>query len=138
MITSTEGNKALVRRAMAALDQGDDTVLNEVFAPDFVHRNPADPAMPHGPEGMRQMMARWRSAFPDAADAVEQQIAEGDWVATRWTFRGTHRGELFGVAPTSKAVTMGGIFIDRIREGKIVEHWDEADIAGLMEQLGAT
>lgn len=138
MTATTHDNKALVRRAMEALDRGDDSVLEEVFAPDFVHRNPADPDMPRGPEGMRQMMARWRTAFPDAADTVEQQIAEGDLVATRWTFRGTHRGELFGVAPTGKQVAMGGIFIDRIKNGQIAEHWDEADIAGLMEQLRAS
>ena len=68
---------------------------------------------------------------------MEDQIAEGDTVVTRWSFRGTHRGELFGIAPTGKAVTMSGIFIDRIADGQVVEHWDEADILGLMEQLGA-
>ena len=137
-MATTDDNKALVRRAMAALNGGDDAVLREVYAATFVHRNPADPAMPRGPEGMRQMMARWQGAFPDGQDRVEQQLAEGDLVATRWTFRGTHRGELFGVAPTGKQVTMSGMFIDRVQDGKIVEHWDEADIAGLMEQLGAT
>ena len=80
-------------------------------------------------------MATWLPAFPDGRETVEDQIAEGDKVVTRWSFRGTHNGVLFGIEPTGKNVTLTGIFIDRIEDGKIVEHWDEADILGLMEQL---
>ena len=134
---STADNKALIRQLIAAMNDGDDAVFDRLLAADFVHQNPADPAMPPGPAGMRQITERWRRAFPDAHDQVEAQIAEGDTVVTRWSFRGTHQGELFGIAPTGKAVTMSGIFIDRIAAGQVVEHWDEADILGLREQLGA-
>jgi steroid delta-isomerase-like uncharacterized protein len=134
---SPDENKALVRRLIDAMNAGDGAALDRLVAPAFVHRNPADPQMPPGPAGMRQMGERWRRAFPDGHDRVEDQIAEGDKVVTRWTFRGTHQGEVFGIPPTGRAVTMSGIFIDRIAGGQVVEHWDEADVLGLKEQLEA-
>jgi steroid delta-isomerase-like uncharacterized protein len=132
-----EANKALVRRWAEGMTAGGLDVLNEIIAPDFVHRNPADPNMAPGPAGLKAMESMWLAAFPDFRTRVEDQIAEGDKVATRWTGQGTHTGEIFGIAPTGKQVTLSGVFIDRIANGKIVEHWDEADIQGLLQQLGA-
>ncbi len=80
-------------------------------------------------------MATWIPAFPEGRETVEDQIAAGDKVVTWWSFQGTHGGPLFGIEPTGKTVTFTGIFIDRLKDGKIVEHWDEADILGLLEQL---
>jgi len=68
---------------------------------------------------------------------VEQQIAEGDLVVTRWTARGTHRGELFGAAPTNKQVTVQGILISRIANGKIVEEVESYDAFGMLRQIGS-
>ena len=126
----TDDNNALKCQPIAAMDDGDDAVFDRLLAADFVHQNPADPA------GRRQLTERWRRAFPDAHDQVEAQIAEGDTVVTRWSSRGTHRGELFGISPTGKAVTVRGIFVDRIAAGQVVEHRDEADLLGCMAQLG--
>jgi steroid delta-isomerase-like uncharacterized protein len=134
---SAEENKALIRRLFETLNRGDLHALDELVAPDFVHCNPADPALPRGPEGLRRLYSRWLAAFPDGEQTIEDQLAEGDKVVTRWRFRGTQQGELFGIAPTRKAVEFTGIFIDRVADGRLVEHWDEADILGVLQQLGA-
>lgn len=76
------------------------------------------------------------SAFPDTKMTVEQQIAEGDKVVTRWKAQGTHKGELMGIPPTGKQVTVTGISIERIVGGMIVESWEEFDQMGMMQQLG--
>ncbi len=133
----TQENKEVVRRLHDELNRKNLAALDGLIAPTFVHRNPADPSMAKGPAGMRALYEKWLAAFPDGEQRVEDQIAEGDKVVTRWSFRGTHKGELFGVAPTGKTVEFTGIFIDRVADGKLVEHWDEADIMGVMEQLGA-
>jgi len=133
----TQENKDVVRRLHDELNRENFAALDGLIAPTFVHRNPADPSMAKGPAGMRSLYEKWLAAFPDGQQRIEDQIAEGDKVVTRWSFRGTHKGELFGVAPTSKTVEFTGIFIDRVADGKLVEHWDEADILGVMEQLGA-
>jgi len=76
------------------------------------------------------------AGLADRQSTVEDQIAEGDKVMTRWTYRGTHKGDLMGIAPTDKQVTVTGICIDRIVGGKIVEEWGEMDNLGMMQQLG--
>ena len=134
----TQENKAVVQRLHDALNRKDLAALDDLIAPTFVHRNPADPNMPPGPAGMRRLYETWLAAFPDGQQTVEDQIAEDDKVVTRWSFRGTHQGELFGMAPTGKRVEFTGIFINRVADGKLVEHWDEADILGVREQLAGT
>ena len=76
------------------------------------------------------------SAFPDTQMTVEDELADGDKVATRWTATGTHTGELMGIPPTGKQVTVTGMDINRLVGGKIVEHWGEFDQMGMMQQLG--
>jgi steroid delta-isomerase-like uncharacterized protein len=75
-------------------------------------------------------------AFPDLNVTVEDEIAEGDKVVTRWTIRGTHKGDLEGMAPTGKQIVLQGITIHRIEGDKIVEEWERYDNLGLMQQLG--
>ena len=90
---------------------------------------------------INQQLARMRairSAFPDLHVTIEDQIAEGDKVVTRVTFRGTHQGEFSGIAPTGKRVEYSGIAIDRIANGKVVEMWHISNMAGLLLQIGAT
>jgi predicted ester cyclase len=82
-------------------------------------------------------MASLLAAFPDGRWTIEDQVAEGDKVVTRWSFTGTHQGELMGIAPTGKQVTTSGMVIDRIVEGKIVEEREEWDTLGMMQQMGA-
>lgn len=91
-----------------------------------------------GPEQLAMMRQGILAAFPDFRLVIEDQIAEGDKVATRVTFRGTHLGEYRGVAPTGRQVAYQGIAVDRIAGGKVVEGWHEADNLGLLRQLGVT
>jgi predicted ester cyclase len=84
-------------------------------------------------KGMHQLFI---SAFPDMKLAVEDEVAEGDQVVTRWVMHATHKGDLMGIPATGRQVAMSGISIDRVAEGKIVEHWGEFDMLGLMQQLG--
>ena len=82
-------------------------------------------------------MSAFTMAFPDARISVDDSIAEGDCVVSRWTLTGTHRGEFQGVPATGRAVTMTGIEFNRVADGKIGEHWAQFDLMGLMQQIGA-
>lgn len=92
--------------------------------------------MPAGREGFKQFVLMYRSAFPDMHITIEDQIAEGDKVVSRWTARGTHQGELMGIPPTGKQATVTGINIERFANGKFVEEWSNFDALGLLQQLG--
>ncbi len=130
-------NKLVVRRSFEELfTRGDLRVADEVFAPDYVGHDPTLPHDLHGPEEFKQFVRMYRSAFPDLTLTVEDQIAEGDLVVTRFTARGTHRGELMGIPPTGNCVAITGISIDRMRDGKSVESWTNYDVMTMMQQLG--
>jgi len=129
-------NKALIRRFFEEFrNRGDLAVADELLAPDCVLHAGLGPDI-HGPEGCKQDIITVRSAFPDFHVTIDDMVAEGDEVATRWTIRGTHRGEFAGIAPTGRQVTGWGMSIDRIVGGKIVETWNRYDTLGLMQQLG--
>jgi steroid delta-isomerase-like uncharacterized protein len=112
-------------------------VAEELIAPDAIGHDPALPAPTIGPAGLIEAARAYRDAFPDLRLTAEQAIAEGDYVAVRWTARGTHRGELFGIPATGKEATVTGISIDRWANGKIAESWANWDTLGLLQQLGA-
>ena len=135
----SEESKALAHRSwevgiQAPLDTLEDA-LAEVYADDFIMHEPGEDIV--GIEGLAQFVSMMRSAFPDLRITVEDDMAEGDKVVTRWTGQGTHQGELMGIAPTGNQVTMTGITIHRIEDGKIVEEWENWDALGLMQQIGA-
>jgi steroid delta-isomerase-like uncharacterized protein len=133
-----EENKEKVRRFLQeAFNEGNLGVVDEIFASDYVLHDPANPQEIRGPEGIKQFVQMYRSAFPDTHITVEDQIAEGDEVVTRWRGRGTHQGELFGVAPSGNQVELSGITISRFEGGKIAEDWTNSDTLGLMQQIGA-
>jgi steroid delta-isomerase-like uncharacterized protein len=134
---STEENKALARRMVEAWNRGDLAALDDLIAPDYVFHDPADPAMPPGPRGAKELVAAFRTAFPDLRLTIEDEIAEGAMVVQRLTGTGTHHGPFAGVPPTGKPVTMSSIEVLRVERGKIAEHWDEFDMVGLLRQLGA-
>ena len=135
--TSTEQNKAISRRADEELfNDGNLDVADELFAADFLYHDPTSGEAWRGPEGVKRYVRMFRTAFPDLRLTVEDQVAEGDNVAYRWTAHGTHRGELLGVAPTGRRVTLTGIAIARVVDGKIREMWENTDALGLMRQLG--
>ena len=134
---SSEQNKAIVRRAFEEPWKGDLDVVDELVASDYIGHDPADPEPLRGPEGVKEFISTYRAAFPDARITVEQQLAEGDLVATRWSGRGTHEGELMGIEPTDKQVTVTGLTISRLEGGKIVEEFLNWDTFGMMQQLDA-
>jgi steroid delta-isomerase-like uncharacterized protein len=133
-----EPNKRLVRRLYDELfSKWNLAVIDELIAPDFVgHELP--PGMPRGPEGFRQFYAGIRAGLPDLRLTVEDMIGEGDRVVVRWRGRATHRGEFLGIAPTGKSVSITGIAIYRLANGKVVERWVEVDLLGVTGQLRAT
>lgn len=133
----SDANKALVRRAFVEIfNKGNLAVAEELFAASYVAHDPANPSTVRGPDFVKQDATIYRTAFPDLQITIEEQIAEGDRVVTRWTARGTHRGELMGIAPTGKQMAITGISISRIAGGKGVEGWDNWDTLGMMQQLG--
>ena len=112
-------------------------LFDEIFAPDFVQYG-ADPDQVSGVEELKQFFVMMRSGFPDFQVTIEDLFAaEGEKVVLRFTFRGTHQGEFMGVAPTGKRVTMAGIDIFRIADGKIAELWNQEDVLVMMRQIGA-
>ena len=134
----SEENKALARRWFEDLfNTGDLAVADEITAQDSVIHDPTLGDLPRGPEGDKQVVNLYRSAFPDANITVEDQVAEGEEVVTRWTGRGTQQGELMGVAASGNRVEVSGIPIIRVSEGKIAETWTNFDALGLMRQIGA-
>jgi steroid delta-isomerase-like uncharacterized protein len=134
---TSEKNKSIVRRAIEEPFKGNLDVIDELAARDYIGHDPASPEPLRGPEGIKQFISTYREAFPDARIVVEEQLAEGDLVATRWTGRGTHEGDLMGVPPTGKRVMVSGLTISRLKDGRIVEEFQNWDNFGMMQQLGA-
>jgi len=133
---STEENKAIVRRLFEELwNQGKLDVAGEIFANDYIFHGPVAGEV-RGPEGFKQFVSMYLTSYPDLQFAIEDQIAEGDKVVTRWTATGTHKGELMGISPTSVRMTVTGIVIGRIAGDKIVEDWADWDALGMLRQLG--
>jgi steroid delta-isomerase-like uncharacterized protein len=136
--TMHESNKAISRRVVEEVfNKGRLEAADELVTRDFVGHDPALPEPMRGPDGLRAQAEGYRSAFPDMRITIEDEIAEGDRVVTRWIARGTHEGELFGIPATGKQATVTGITIDRIIDGHIVETWNNWDTFGLLQQLGA-
>ncbi|MEX1254326.1 MAG: ester cyclase [Dehalococcoidia bacterium] len=132
-----ESNKGLVRRFYEAIDRGDAKILDEFIAPDYLDHNPPFPNLPAGRAGSREGFQLALGAFSDFSHEVVDQIAEGDKVVTRMRASGKHTGEFLGIPATGKSVTMTGIAVHRIADGKIAEHWSEVDAFGFFQQLGS-
>jgi steroid delta-isomerase-like uncharacterized protein len=136
---SVERNKALARRALEEIwSKGNLAVAPEIYGPNFVTHQHSHPHLRdvRGVSTFVEFVGEFRRAFPDFHDTIDDQIAEGDKVVTRFTSTGTHRGPLMGLQPSNKRATWMGIVIDRIEEGKIVEEWVSWDLFGMMQQLG--
>ena len=132
-----EANKLISRRLVEEVfNAGRYDVIDEIVAPTFVNHDPSVTEDAVGPEGTRQLIDTYRTGFPDLKVTIEEQIAERDLVATRWTARGTHRGPMLGIEPTGKEATVTGLTIDKIENGKIAESWNNWDTFGLLQQLG--
>ena len=134
---SAEENKAIHRRLFEeVLNQGKLDVIDEIIADDYIYHIPGSPDI-HGPEGLKQYVSMGRTSFPDIKFTVDDQIAEGDKVVTRFTVTGTHKGEFMGIPPTGVQTTWTGIVIARVADGKFVEAWVNSDALGMLQQLGA-
>lgn len=135
---SKEVNEAIVQEILEAFNRGDHEAVDELFAADYVDHDPSRAGLPPGPEGVKTAWGMFRAAFPDLRGVIDDTITEGDRVAVRGTFQGTHEGELMGVPPTGKRVTITLLDINRIEDGRLVERWGQADMLGMLRQLGAT
>jgi predicted ester cyclase len=135
-VAQGSNNAATQRRLVEeAQAQGRLAAVDEILTPDFVDHTPF-PGMPPTREGVKQIFAMIRAGLPDHDARIEQMVAQGDLVATYKSFTGTHDGELFGVAPTGRRVTIRVMDFVRYRDGQLAEHWNIVDVAGLMAQLG--
>ncbi len=132
---SSEENKELVRRFFElGPSSGNLEEAKELLASDFVLHVPL-PAAP-GIQGISDVVVACRTAFEHLNVTVEDMVAEGDRVAARFTARGVHKGAFMGLSPTGMSITMTGIEIFRIKNGRIAELWGEANLIGLVQQLG--
>lgn len=136
-MTTIEQNKEIVREFIdRVFTKGDLTGVDDLLSDDFVNHDPHFGA-PDGKEAFRYMGAVVREACPDWHSDLHLLVGEGDIVVEQFTASGTQRGELAGVAPTGREVSLPGINIFRIADGRIVERWGRLDELGLLRQLGA-
>jgi steroid delta-isomerase-like uncharacterized protein len=133
---SAEESKTIVRRLLEE-PWTDLDVVDELVDESYVGHDPSLPEPLHGPQGFKDNVSMFRAAYSDARITVDEQIAEGDTVASRWTGRGTHDGELMGVRASGKQVTVSGIVVSRVANGKVVEEWTNWDTLGMLQQIGA-
>jgi steroid delta-isomerase-like uncharacterized protein len=131
-------NKAVMRKWLEeGWGKGNVDVADEVVSPAFTVHGAGGQAVAMGPDGVKALVRTWREAFPDGQMIIQDAIAEGDLVAIRQLWLGTHLGDFYGAAPTGQRVACAGIAIDRTAGGQIVGGWGELDMLGLMQQVGA-
>ncbi|HEX8067684.1 MAG TPA: ester cyclase [Thermoleophilaceae bacterium] len=133
-----EDNKQLLRRYFEEIDKGNIDVVDELVAEDYIDHNPAPFAGPEGGrEGLKQAFRAFQAATPGARHVIEDQIAEGDKVATYIKASGRHEGDLPGPLPATGAeLSQTAVAIHRIEDGKLAEHWSARDDVAVMQQLG--
>ena len=133
----SESNKQVSRRFTELFGTDDATLADAVFAPDVVFHGAVPDGDLRGIEAVKGFVAAYRAAFPDARSTVEDHVAEGDTVVTRWRARGTHAGPLGELPATGRPFDIEGITIERFAAGRIAEIWVARDELGLMRQIGA-
>jgi len=130
------GNKAVIRRFIEeVLNQGRLEVADEIVAEDFVELDPF-PGQQPGREGLKEVLAMMSAGFPDIHWVVEEMVGEGEKVVTRFTWTGTHRGTFLGIPATGKSVSVKGVVIDRVVDGKMTDSRILMDTMGMLQQLG--
>ena len=133
---SSEATDVVNRFFYDVWNAGNIDLVDDLLPPDFVNHIRLDGQRP-GRDGVKQLLQRWKRAFPDASISVDLMVNEGDRVATRYTARGTHRDAFLGIAATGKPIEFSGIHIFRVANGRLVEGWGYLDVATLLMQLGA-
>lgn len=138
MVSSAQ-NKASFRRYVEEVwTKGNLDVAEEIFSKSYVSHQSDGSQLERTPQDVKRFVREWREAFSVEENTLEEQVAEGDKVATRWRLVATHQGEFRGIAPTGKRIVVTGIGIFRFsEEGKVVESWDAMDQLGMMRQMGA-
>lgn len=133
-----EGNKLVVQRFFEEMCNGRKLEIAEaLFHANHVYHDPASPWVGAGPEGMKQLISAYQTAFPDAEWTVHEVLSSGSTVITRWTGTGTHKRSLQGLTATGRGVNVTGIWMHRFAGGKIIESWNHWDMLGMLQQLGA-
>ncbi|MFE6921016.1 ester cyclase [Nocardia sp. NPDC057663] len=133
---SSEANKAIIRRVFDEfVNQGDFSILDEIYRPDIVDHQPL-PGAPEGLEGVKYTIAGLRGGFPDLKVTIEEMSAHADHVVIHNTWRGTHDGEFLGLAPTGKQISSKGVVVWRLQDGKIAERWGIGVDSNILAQLG--
>jgi predicted ester cyclase len=135
-MSTPEANKQLARDYFKAFLAADEKWWRDHIAPDFRRNDPGLPFEVIGPAGVKQLADALLPGIPDMVLPIEDIIAEGEKVLVRLRVRGTHGGELMGVAATGRKIDIG--VLDHIRDGKLIEHWALLDNLGLLRQLGVT
>ncbi len=131
-----EANKALVRRNFEVIwSQGNLAVADEILAHDYVGHIATLPDAVRGAEAFKQLIAMYHFSFPDTTFEIQDQIAEGSKVATRWVASGTHRGEFMGIAPSGEALSVTGASFHRVENGRIQESWDDWDALTMLQSM---
>jgi steroid delta-isomerase-like uncharacterized protein len=131
-----EQNKAIANREWEAWSKGDFETFKEVVAPEYVYYRPSGSTKSLSREEAIAMGKMVHNGFPDITFSIVEMYAAGDRVISRYIMRGTHQGETEGIPPTGNRIEISGILIDRIENGKVIEDREEADMLGLMQQLG--
>jgi steroid delta-isomerase-like uncharacterized protein len=130
--------KIVQRFVEDAFNDGKLGIIDQLYADTFVTHEPGTPEAERTPDDVKQFVAAYRSAFSDGHSTLDDAIVQDDRVAYRWTYRGTHDGDLLGIAPTRREVQLWGVTFLRFENGKVAEQWNGWDMLGLMQQLGVS
>jgi steroid delta-isomerase-like uncharacterized protein len=129
-------NKELVRRFYKEVyADWNMALVDAMLSPRFVSHDWPEGA--RGPQAFRDYYCAIRAAVPDARYVVDELIAEGDRVVVRWRLLGTHQGAFRGIAPTGRAITLKGVAVYRLEDGKLMERWVVSDLYGMLDEIGA-
>ena len=133
----SEKNKQMLKNCLDEVwNHGTPDAVEKFFAANCVRHDPSGLSEVSGIEAIKQLHVGLRTGFPDSHYTLDDMVAEGSKVVTRWTVRGTHKGEMMGVKATGKTIETPGITVSRVEGGKIVEEWLIWDTFGFMKQLG--
>lgn len=134
---AAENRARVARWVEAAWNNGDLSMVQDWYAPDYVYHDPASPTEVRGHDGIRALVSMYRTALPDIHFTIEEMVAEGDRVVWRWSATGTQRGPLLGIPASGARGTTSGIVISRFADGLWAEDYHNWDTLGLLRQIGA-
>jgi predicted ester cyclase len=137
MSTPQEAKEVIRRWNNEGWSGGKYELAHEIISPNMTVHGAGGQAVGMGPDGLIDLIKTWRTAFPDGRMAIDDIIVEGDIVAIRNTWHGTHEAEFYGVPPSGAAVAVTSVGIDRVVDGLVTEGWGELDMVGMMQQMGA-